>query len=255
MHLTAVRLLAPHCETRITCAPRRGDPQIPAGVVQLLAGWFPTADVPSTVLKSPSRTEPALVRVLARSPARGARHRRMGSPAAAERDRRPWWRRCRRNDTDCRSPSTSSARRSPAPPEPMRRDIPERGPGSDRRLGRSRSSGEEVEKKAFAGKPAPRESRPAHSPHRGTSPPHVERAVWNRNQGQCAFEGARSRCPERPFLQFHHLTPRAVGGAAVGGEHRAALPGPQRVRDGRSTSAPIRAAMEVTASSVDQSIG
>jgi hypothetical protein len=43
-------------------------------------------------------------------------------------------------------------------------------------------------------------------------PADVERAVWERDQGQCSFEGARARCPERSFLEFHHLTPWVVGG-------------------------------------------
>jgi 5-methylcytosine-specific restriction endonuclease McrA len=63
----------------------------------------------------------------------------------------------------------------------------------------------------------------ASQPHaqRGTtsgsrhSPAAVRRAVWTRDHGQCAFVGARGRCTERGFLEFHHLVPFADGGPAV----------------------------------------
>jgi 5-methylcytosine-specific restriction endonuclease McrA len=64
-----------------------------------------------------------------------------------------------------------------------------------------------------------RASRP--HPQRGTKsgsrhiPAAVRRAVWTRDDGQCAFVGARGRCTERGFLEFHHLVPFADGGAAV----------------------------------------
>jgi hypothetical protein len=43
----------------------------------------------------------------------------------------------------------------------------------------------------------------------------VKREVWKRDGGQCAFVGTHGRCAERGFLEFHHLEPYAVGGAAV----------------------------------------
>jgi 5-methylcytosine-specific restriction endonuclease McrA len=58
-------------------------------------------------------------------------------------------------------------------------------------------------------------------PQRGTKsgsrhiPATVRRAVWTRDDGQCAFVGARGRCTERGFLEFHHLVPFADGGPAV----------------------------------------
>jgi 5-methylcytosine-specific restriction endonuclease McrA len=47
-------------------------------------------------------------------------------------------------------------------------------------------------------------------------PVRVQRAVWLRDDGQCAFV-ARSgrRCSARHFLEFHHLRPFAVGGEAT----------------------------------------
>lgn len=46
-------------------------------------------------------------------------------------------------------------------------------------------------------------------------PSAVRRAVWVRDNGQCAFIGARGRCAERGFLEFHHVVPFADGGTAI----------------------------------------
>ena len=46
-------------------------------------------------------------------------------------------------------------------------------------------------------------------------PAAVRRAVWQRDQGRCAFVGTRGRCRETGFLEFHHVAPYAAGGAAT----------------------------------------
>lgn len=43
-------------------------------------------------------------------------------------------------------------------------------------------------------------------------PVSVKRAVWQRDQGQCAFVGTVGRCSERGFLEYHHRVPYADGG-------------------------------------------
>ncbi len=44
----------------------------------------------------------------------------------------------------------------------------------------------------------------------------VKRVVWERDGGQCAFvSGTGHRCTERSYLEFHHLIPFALGGAAT----------------------------------------
>jgi hypothetical protein len=46
-------------------------------------------------------------------------------------------------------------------------------------------------------------------------PAEVKRRVWARDRGQCAFVSASGqRCPERGFLEYHHLVPYASGGDA-----------------------------------------
>ena len=47
-------------------------------------------------------------------------------------------------------------------------------------------------------------------------PARVKRAVWARDGGRCAFIGTGGhRCSERGRLEFHHVTPYAVGGEAT----------------------------------------
>jgi hypothetical protein len=57
----------------------------------------------------------------------------------------------------------------------------------------------------------PAKDRPTASDSRHI-PAAVKRAVWTRDGGQCAFVGARGRCTETGFLEFHHVVPYARGG-------------------------------------------
>ncbi len=43
-------------------------------------------------------------------------------------------------------------------------------------------------------------------------PAAVKRAVWERDNGRCAFNGAHGRCAETGFLEYHHVVPFASGG-------------------------------------------
>src|SRR5687768_1002401 len=45
-------------------------------------------------------------------------------------------------------------------------------------------------------------------------PSYVKRAVWERDQGRCAFIGTLGRCSERSFLEYHHVVPFADRGAS-----------------------------------------
>ena len=60
--------------------------------------------------------------------------------------------------------------------------------------------------------------RPVRSPSRSSTryiPAAVKRAVWKRDAGRCAFEGANGQCAETGRLEFHHLRPFAAGGATT----------------------------------------
>jgi hypothetical protein len=47
-------------------------------------------------------------------------------------------------------------------------------------------------------------------------PKAVQRAVWWRDRGQCAFVSTDGhRCADRAFLELHHLVPYALGGPST----------------------------------------
>jgi hypothetical protein len=71
---------------------------------------------------------------------------------------------------------------------------------------------DQLEKQKCAATSRPRESRAAAAGSRHI-PAGVKREVWRRDEGRCAFVGARGRCAERGFLEFHHVVPFAAGGA------------------------------------------
>lgn len=72
---------------------------------------------------------------------------------------------------------------------------------------------EQLEKQKCGATSRPRESRVSRPDSRHI-PAAVKREVWRRDGGCCAFVGARGRCSERGFLEFHHVVPFAAGGAA-----------------------------------------
>jgi hypothetical protein len=75
---------------------------------------------------------------------------------------------------------------------------------------------EQLEKQKCAATSLPRAPR-AGAPGSRHIPASVRREVWHRDGGRCAFVGARGRCTERGFLEFHHVVPFAAGGTADAG--------------------------------------
>jgi hypothetical protein len=72
----------------------------------------------------------------------------------------------------------------------------------------------ELAKKKFAHTSRPRPSRGSKPGARRPSAK-VQRAVWLRDLGRCAFVAASGhRCNERRFVEFHHVDPYALGGEA-----------------------------------------
>jgi len=72
----------------------------------------------------------------------------------------------------------------------------------------------DLQQQRFAASSRPRTGA-AVDPRGRHIPASVRRAVWRRDEGRCAFVGARGRCPETGFLEFHHVVPFAAGGAAT----------------------------------------
>ena len=72
----------------------------------------------------------------------------------------------------------------------------------------------QVERKKLAAARKPRTPRP---PKEGTRdiPPDVRRTVWSRDGGQCAFRGRTGRCPQRRYLEWHHIHPHGHQGKAT----------------------------------------
>lgn len=217
LHLTAVRLLAPRLRNQDHLALLGGAiHKSRREIVKMLACWYPSPDVPSTVRKLPAPP--------------GAASEQKSSSGEAPTIR----------------PQTAAANPAPSPspvparPQPaiaplsaehyrlqvtldgeahddlralqdlMRREIPTGDAAAivARALKRLRR---EAEKKAFAATPCPRRARAA-APASRDIPAEIQRAVWRRDNGQCSFEGHSARCEERSFLEFHHLTPWIVGG-------------------------------------------
>src|SRR3990172_8459976 len=93
----------------------------------------------------------------------------------------------------------------------LRHQIPDGDPAAifDRALTALLQS---LTKQKFAATDRPRGSRGA-APRSRSIPAEVKRAVWKRDGGQCAFVSHTGRrCPERGFLEFHHVVPYSAGG-------------------------------------------
>ncbi len=71
----------------------------------------------------------------------------------------------------------------------------------------------DLQRRRLGATDGPRTCRAA-SPRSRRIPATVRRAVWARDEGQCAFMGREGRCAERGFLEFHHVVPYAAGGPA-----------------------------------------
>jgi hypothetical protein len=107
----------------------------------------------------------------------------------------------------------------------LRREIPDGDPAAifDRAL---TVLLDKVEKTKLGATAKPRPNRPirpgtgkeARKPGPGSRhiPREVQRAVWLRDKGQCAFVAPTGRrCTERTFLEFHHVEAYALQGPAT----------------------------------------
>src|SRR5262245_42291930 len=72
-----------------------------------------------------------------------------------------------------------------------------------------------LERRRFAHAASPRPNADQAAASGRHIPAGVKRAVWQRDEGRCAFVGRMGRCCETAFLEFHHVAPYAAGGAAT----------------------------------------
>ena len=70
----------------------------------------------------------------------------------------------------------------------------------------------EVENKKLGLTSKPRRTRAPKAGSRYVPRP-VRRVVWRRDGGRCAFVGPEGRCPERKYLEWHHVVPHGHQGA------------------------------------------
>jgi hypothetical protein len=214
LHLTAVRLLAPHLRNEEHLALLGGAVhKSKREVVTLLAGWFPSADVQTSIRPMATTAHPVpnspptapvtalMSRAAEVSVSRPVAWPSVAAPLATDRYRLQI--------------TMSAAAHDDLTwlQDAMRREIPD-GDAAAIVARALRALREQVEKMAFAATSRPRAVGPPGSAASRHIPAAIQRTVWQRDQGQCAFEGALRRCEERSFLEFHHLTPWIVGGEA-----------------------------------------
>ena len=217
LHLTAVRLLAPHLTAanhREVLESARGKRK--AEVEEIVARLSPRPDVPCSVRKlpGPSPTPPPVVPLLSSTPLPPP------DPSAAALPALPL-------------PVRPAAVR-PLSPDRYKFEVTIDGETLEGlrlakdMLGHAIPSGDdaailrravkallvELAKKKFADTSKPRRSRPT-KPGARDVPARVQRAVWVRDLGRCTYVGPNGhRCDERRFVEFHHVDPHALGGEA-----------------------------------------
>jgi hypothetical protein len=213
LHLTAVRLLAPHLTPsnhHEVLESARGKPK--AEVQAIIARLSPRRDVPSSIRRLPTPAPDPLP--LTPSPATGA----VSIAAAVAAGPLP----------------VGRAAATPLSPDRYKLQVTIGGETLEKlrlakdMLGHAIPSGDDAAvldraltvllgeraRKKFASTDKPRRSRGTRLGARQLSAA-VKRAVWLRDLGRCAFIGTHGhRCNERRFVEFHHVDPWALGGEA-----------------------------------------
>jgi hypothetical protein len=223
LHLTAVSLLGPHLRDENHLALLGGSIHKSKREVEaLLARWFPKPAVASSIRKLPATVDrPAITTAVGTSEADEP-----GAPTA--------------DDGDGLVLVGVDARRKPSPrpviaPLAVDRHLV-KFTASDAMIGRLRQAQELLSHSVPSGdiaeifdealvalleKAARRKHAATKRPGRARAlaaasrsiPAAVEREVWARDGGGCAFVGRTGRrCDERRFIDFHHVKPWAAGG-------------------------------------------
>ena len=211
IHLSAVRLLAPHLtEANHQSLLREASHKSKRQVEQIVARVLPRPDVAASVRKLPSRTVPdPMVSAPTKEPASG------------------------QMDTHFFVATTQAQRLKTEPLAPGRFKMQFTvGEATYLKLRRVQDllrhrlpSGDvsdifdraltmllaDLEKSKLAATERSRIPR-ASNKHSRRVPAEVRRAVWARDRGRCRFEGPAGRCSETGLLEFHHVVPYAEGG-------------------------------------------
>jgi hypothetical protein len=216
LHMTAVRLLAPHLTDEDHLALLGGSiHKSLREIVKRLACWFPSADVPSTVrkLSTSAPPQPPLLHVDTQAPTLAVRSKpatvQPHTPAPRPPVVAPLSTDRYRLQVTIDGEAHDDLR---AVQDLLRREIPS-GDAAAIVARALKLLRREAEKKACSAAEHPRPAGYT-APGSRNIPAHVQRAVWQRDGGQCSFKGRARRCEERSFLEYHHLTPWAANGAA-----------------------------------------
>jgi hypothetical protein len=227
VHLTAVRLLAPHLTAENhgeVLAAARGRKK--SEIKELVASLSPRPDVPPTVRKLPATGGPASS-AIAPPPATEVLFVAAPSPAALELIDSP-------KPPAAVLPSPAPAAVTPLSPDRYKLQLTIAGETLEKlrlakdMLGHTVPSGDdatvidraltvllvELAKAKYAQTDNPRPSR-GKNPRARSVAASVKRTVWVRDLGRCAFVGTNGhRCHERRFVEFHHVDPYVLGGEA-----------------------------------------
>ena len=219
LHLTAVRFLSPCLKDEdhlalLGSAIHKSKREI----MKMLAAWFPSADVPTSVRKLPpaATAQPAATAALKRlepNPVDSAWKPRTAGPVvqAAEPQSRAVVAPLSADRYKLQVTMYEDAHDDLSHIQDLlRREIPD-GDAAKIVARALKLLRQALEKRAFAATDRPGPARTA-APSTRNIPASVRREVWLRDGGQCSFEGARARCEERSFLEYHHLTPWIAGG-------------------------------------------
>jgi hypothetical protein len=217
--LLARHLTAENHQALLAAASGKGK----QAVEELLARWFPQADVAPRVRALPQHAASNAVVEPPVSPGAGTPASDPAAPAPPV---------IAQNDVVCRAGADPRPVVRPLAPERYEirftagADTRERLRRAQDLLGHAIPSGDiaqvidralillvaDLERKKFAATPRPRPSAGQSEDSRHI-PAEVRRGVVARDGGRCAFVAQSGRrCGERRFLEFHHLIPHAAGG-------------------------------------------
>jgi HNH endonuclease len=211
VHLSAIRLLAPHLsEANHEAVLREASHKTKREVEQIVARLLPRANAASSVRKLPSKQVPATTTpspvidaTLVRSDAQPT--------AVAALTQRP--------KTEPLAPGRFKVQftigyETYAKLRRVQDLLRHRLPNGDLAEVFDRALTlllADLQRSKLAATERPRASSAANRRSRHV-PAKVRRAVWARDGGQCRFEGPAGRCRETGLLEFHHVIPYARGG-------------------------------------------
>jgi len=213
LSVATVRLLAPHLTAenqQELLAQARGKSK--RAVEEMLVRYFPTPDIPSSVRKLPVATALA---ESAEAPAMSIVPSTLPGPVLAVPSRPAPIRPLAPDRFEFRFTGNGETREKLRLAQDLLRHA---NPGGDvsKIINRAlRLLIEELGRKKFATTDRPRASRGTVPGSRDISAK-VRRPVGLRDDGRCTFVGKGGRrCNERAFIEFHHIEPHGVGGAAT----------------------------------------